>query len=468
MNRGMFVPFCWMLACSSVTIGDPIDSPRLSANTYLHLDSLPSLHPMAKAKNAVHGDTILNSSPKLLAFLSNVHDKQDYGSITIGNASPVIACFGGGISAGVSNGGLYRESQLFSYPNLVARQMGIKDFGIPLFAESEPNGTGFMVFDKFDDGLPRWKNVTNGVSKLVRNDPPGLTPFNGPVNNWAVPGGGVRSLSHSHRIDDRVFPKWFPHHPYLWRFMAPKVNEAISAIDFASKNHPYHLVFLEDYFDEWIYLLKTRARFSTYDFYGSQLSTGTIDISAVKKIAGTGKKGVLFTVPRFQDLAFFKWYSVNSDRENVKAFVEQYKSEAIQDSTKPKYFLPSEEVDKLFSGQQANLSDLDVITEYEEGISDPEWQFGHNKQLRRLAEESGLALVDLSSIYSKISNGEYVTDDGLKIDGSAQGNFFSSDGIYPTAIGQAVIANEVIKALNLKYDSKIPLINVTELARLIQ
>ena len=58
---------------------------------------------------------------------------------------------------------------------------------------------------------------------------------------------------------------------------------------------------------------------------------------------------------------------------------------------------------------------------------------------------------------------EYTTDDGVKVDPSwPNGNFFSTDGINPSAFGQSIIANEAIKALNKQYGMDIPLISTRE------
>lgn len=55
---------------------------------------------------------------------------------------------------------------------------------------------------------------------------------------------------------------------------------------------------------------------------------------------------------------------------------------------------------------------------------------------------------------------------GLFIDPSfPDGNFFSDDGINPTATGNAVIANETINVINKDYKIRIPLINVSELTK---
>jgi lysophospholipase L1-like esterase len=87
----------------------------------------------------------------------------------------------------------------------------------------------------------------------------------------------------------------------------------------------------------------------------------------------------------------------------------------------------------------------------------------YNEHLNYYARKVNFPVVDINSLYEKILKGGYVTDDGVKIDASFPvGNFFSSDGINPTAFGQAVIANEVIKVLNASYKTGIPLIKTAE------
>jgi hypothetical protein len=55
-----------------------------------------------------------------------------------------------------------------------------------------------------------------------------------------------------------------------------------------------------------------------------------------------------------------------------------------------------------------------------------------------------------------------VTDDGILVENKMDGNFFSVDGITPTAFGQAIIANEFIKAINKHYQMDIPLIKTSD------
>lgn len=112
---------------------------------------------------------------------------------------------------------------------------------------------------------------------------------------------------------------------------------------------------------------------------------------------------------------------------------------------------------------RVNFEDFEVIDEDEAFMSDP--QLHYNGKIREYAAEKDLAVVDLFDLYQRIHQGGYRTDDGILVDGTAYGNFFSSDGIYPTPFGQAVIANEVIKAINKHYGAIIPLIDITGFVR---
>ncbi|GAB2767543.1 hypothetical protein GCM10027275_07430 [Rhabdobacter roseus] len=377
-----------------------------------------------------------------------------------------MVAFGGGLTAGVMNGGLYREGQQLAYPNLVAHQLGLTDFHSPLFAEHEANGTGFLLPSRTHQGeFPRWQRVSNQLAAEAPGSPASISPYAGEVRNYAVPSGQPetplsKSWDHGH----------YSFQPYLWRIIPREVNATQSPLEYAQQHTPYNFVLYEDYFDNWIRGMLRIPNFNMWDFYGITLSLGQQAIfrdSNIDNLFYEGAKGVLFTIPRYQDLAYMQWYSLEKGNQQVQEFVRKYRSTDHNDPSRPTYFLATTDVDRLFRGLSATLPDSAVITSFEETLSDPEWEYGHNKRIRAVAAQRNLALVDLSAIYAQIRQGIYVTDDGLKIDGSPRGNFFSSDGIYPSPIGHAVIANEVIKAINRTYQAKIPLIHVGEFANAI-
>ncbi|MGX5854951.1 hypothetical protein ACWKW6_14955 [Dyadobacter jiangsuensis] len=138
------------------------------------------------------------------------------------------------------------------------------------------------------------------------------------------------------------------------------------------------------------------------------------------------------------------------------------------DVSRPSSLIPSAKLHHLFEnfsrgGEfRVNFEDVEVIDEGETFCSDPT---PYNGKIREYAAEKDLAVFDLFDLYKRIHQGGYRTDDGVLVDGTPYGNFFSSDGIYPTPLGQAVIANEVIKAINKHYGAKIPLIDIAGFVR---
>ena len=182
-------------------------------------------------------------------------------------------------------------------------------------------------------------------------------------------------------------------------------------------------------------------------------------------------KGVLFTWPIITDLAYFNWYPIQDMKSKAKNIsintTRNNESYTLDGSSNNFLLLPTPTVDALFRNLKkgddltVTLSDSDLLDPQEFNIN-TRFIRQYNDKIRELAKQKGLAVVDLEKIYGQIHANTYVSSDGFRIDGSPKGNFFSADGIYPTAIGQAVIANEVIKAINATYKASVPLINLRD------
>lgn len=86
----------------------------------------------------------------------------------------------------------------------------------------------------------------------------------------------------------------------------------------------------------------------------------------------------------------------------------------------------------------------------------------YNTKLRSAADIKGLAVVDAATLFNQIIQNNGI--DGVKINSAfISGGLFSLDGIHLTPKGYAVVANQFIKAINAKYEAKIPLIDVNSL-----
>jgi hypothetical protein len=202
--------------------------------------------------------------------------------------------------------------------------------------------------------------------------------------------------------------------PYITRFIPEKHFKESTIYEYVKINQPYDIFLLEDVGEVFFNNIRLRGQrtLSIGDFVENIQTGKNYTLNAIKLLTVGGKRGVVFTVPHLRDLGIASW--------NI---------------------------------QLLNASEMQV---YEAAVNIT------NEHVKEWAKEYDLAVVDLEVIYSQIYKGTYDTGQNVKINGGQSGNFFSSDGIYPTILGQVIIANEVCKAFNSKYEAKIPLIDVKQ------
>lgn len=404
------------------------------------------------------------------------------GSVNLGGMTskaggePVLMALGGGVAAGYRDGGLFREGQITSYPNLVARQMGLTNFKQPLFERESGNGTGRLVIDKASNDL-RWKEVTNNLAYEERETFPKFKPYSGPpINNFSVPGlhpifynGGLGEF-----VENAVsyykanpLPDEKTNANYLWdkydisaslasRFMPSSAGTGWDRINGLMPDLGIIDVGMDIY-------LMTHIRGGGLGLYDGQ-RWPTWELQMLDRTKNTGMKYVYTTIPDVLDFPYFKIYnykeavrrtgSVPKILKEGRKFVEEVMPEDI--------LLPTANVVNYIDGKfEGPLTDADVIRTEEMGR--PEYY--NQMYIQKWVKDYKHPLVDFYSIYKKVLAGQYVSEDGFRIDPSfPNGNFFSSDGIYPSAIGQAVLANEVIKVFNAAYGMQIPLIKIGDYA----
>ena len=85
-------------------------------------------------------------------------------------------------------------------------------------------------------------------------------------------------------------------------------------------------------------------------------------------------------------------------------------------------------------------------------------QTKRNAVIRQKATTYGFAIVETGDFYDKLTTG--FTYNGVTLSAKfVSGGAFSLDGIHLNPRGNALLANEFIKAINKKFSAKIPLIN---------
>ncbi|WP_375444456.1 hypothetical protein [uncultured Fibrella sp.] len=467
------LPICLVCACTAaeptlitstpITIPTSVTQPAATLNGTTPLRQIDSYF--------IDGETTAPVRRFALTDLLPVPSiAVNYGELAPAGQQPKLMAFGDGLAAGWRDGGLYREGQLTAFPNLVAHQMRLAEFASPLFAEAQGNGTGYVVLSRQTPG-PRWKTVMNDRGIVKEGDLPEFMPYLGKtLHNWAVPkltraGMSAPYLFDPSSMNPETGKNYSYSSPYLLR-MLPDIDRSNDTyfdlmLGRLNKNTCDIALFTFEY-DYWFYELLKHASYQI-GLRESHTSSAPLATLMANKATNAGVKSVVYTIPHFKDLAFFTIYKASAIEKSLPYISYSYGNGNKTASTEA-IFLPNKTTAKLFDDARtgnivsARLSELDVIDGIVLEMSSPAM---YNSRIRKDAEFTKAVVVDLEMLYARIAAGTYITDDGLKIDGSITGNFFSSDGIYPSLIGHSVIANETIKAINKAYKSEIPLIKVS-------
>ncbi|MBU8883739.1 G-D-S-L family lipolytic protein [Kaistella sp. DKR-2] len=111
-------------------------------------------------------------------------------------------------------------------------------------------------------------------------------------------------------------------------------------------------------------------------------------------------------------------------------------------------------------GTSVALDDKYVLTEKETAKVTTATN-AYNTALQSIAASKGLAFVDANAKMIELSAASGITYDGVKYTATfVTGGTFSLDGVHLTGRGYALIANEFLKAINTKYHSTLPMVNI--------
>jgi hypothetical protein len=90
-----------------------------------------------------------------------------------------------------------------------------------------------------------------------------------------------------------------------------------------------------------------------------------------------------------------------------------------------------------------------------------------NKFIAKQAEEHGAALFDVHGFFNQVA-AEGIVVDGTTLTTDFLGGLFSLDGVHPTDIGYALLANEFIEVMNAHFGAAIPPLGDDELATILE
>lgn len=360
---------------------------------------------------------------------------------------------GGSLTAGYTNGGLYREGQLASYPNLVAQQAGVK-FDQALFPAGQENGTGYWATTQSNTSL-QFDKISDKLAVLTTS-PLTLAKHSGGVaNNYGVVGLRVSDVNKAGFGNAKT--QGF--NPFFERIL-PAGKEETSYTDFVKESNATFFVASIGEQDLLSYAT-SGGKIST-----TETSSFALNIQKLLDALVANKaKGILTNIPNILDLPHFNFYTFQELAKNVGTtdiYITTGNGIVRAATANDKILMEAiPNVGKTNTGNQKKgfsiaypltneeVLDKDEISIIASRLSD------FNGVLKLEADKRGIILADLNGLYAQVKSKTY-TVNGVKFDNSLfTGGFFSLDGINPTPRGSAVIANEVIKVINENYKNSL-------------
>ena len=421
---------------------------------------------------------------------------------------------GNSLTAGYSDGGLYLEGQQNSYPALLAQQfaqVGGGTFVQPLFTEAQSNGSGYLRLAGFGTtGTPSLAPVTTGLA--VRTASPQIlyTKFTDPINNLGVPGilmADINTPGYGSGLGnpffERITPDATPLQTYLQRVQATVVSVKPT-------------FFTEWLGDNDVLGYATSGGASTLPRNSlTPVAAFTANANQVlDALTAGGAKGVVATIPDVTSIPFFTTvgpgFKAALTTNKVNGFIALTGSDLGGPTSANRKQIATADIRDASGGRQLfTLTSLQFLPLFNLATGVP-WRYVYkqsglpaagfsqflkgygidttanfgttplnpipsafvlddaeqaavatatttfNGVLTSAANTRNLALFDSNAFFTQVAR------NGLTINGVNNttsyitGNLFSLDGVHPTPRGYAVIANELIKTINVKYGASVP------------
>ncbi len=390
---------------------------------------------------------------------------------------------GNSLTAGLMDNEVFRSSQLNSYPNILAQQFALAgggEFKQPLMSDDIGFGRRLVL------NINPARNCDGSINT---NEAPSLSPIplalidpkmpdsynlsNQPSlaqsNNLGVP--GARSF---HLLAEGYGSM----NPYYGRFAADPAGGTI--LGQAMMQNP-------TFFSLWIgnndileYALDGgEGRPITSDEMFSAAIGGLI-----ATLTSNGAKGVVMNIPDITALPFFKYIQYNMlvlDDDQAQMLTAAYSALGIKFNKGMNPFIIADAI-RPGGMRQIKENEMIVLSIPQDSLKCAGWgslkpipekyvldetEIGNiiqatqrfNDIIKTAAESKDLAFVDANAIFKSALSGWVY--DGMKFNLTfVTGGIFSLDGVHLTARGNALTANFIIDAINAKYNSSIPKVDI--------
>lgn len=375
---------------------------------------------------------------------------------------------GNSLTSGFADGGLYLEGQKNSFPLMIAEQMktvGGGSFSTPFFQDNQANGSGYLKLTGFNaNGTPKITQETSNLATIPGS--PYYTKYTGDLNNYGVPGIKLLHVT---------VAGYGTLNPYYNRMLTD-----------ATVNTPYlNFVTQKDFtfFSMWLGNNDILGYATAGGASDSPTPTGTFTAlynTVVNALTAKGAKGVVATIPDVTTTAYFRTVTLQSllatihaspGGASVNALYIKTGQGATRAATAEDLFTLS-----LSSANKVGVPDANgapygihplnpienqYVLDKDEVVTVNSYITSYNNTIRSVAAAKNLALMDANAMLKEYAGGKVVN--GAVVSGAfITGNLFSLDGIHLTPMGYAITANGFINAINAKYGSTIPIVDITK------
>ncbi|WP_443944011.1 SGNH/GDSL hydrolase family protein [Pedobacter sp. AW1-32] len=380
------------------------------------------------------------------------------------NFSKYIAV-GNSLTAGFADGGLYLEGQKVAYPNLIAEKMasvGGGSFTSPFFTDAQSDGSGYITLTALVNGTPTlgrnsgnaWRNSSSTL----------LTKYTTEIQNLGIPGMSVALAT---------VPAYSALNPYFERVLADaSVGTTSYAAFIGGRSHTFFSLWLGNN-DVLGYATNGGVVTGATNNLTDKTAFAAAYSSLLTVLTASGQKGIVATIPDVTTIPYFHTVTTAALKAGAAAINPALTNIYIQTASGS----------RAATNQDLFRLDFSAATQFAQGIgltpTNPiasswvldseevarvkDYVNSYNASIKSLAASKDLAVADTYTYMNRLSIPGGLPIQGINLTSAfISGGAFSLDGIHLTPRGNAVIANFFIDAINGKYGSAIPTIDITK------
>lgn len=409
----------------------------------------------------------------------------DLGDLVPDGTPVVYVAVGNSLTAGIIDAALFRSGQMYSFPYLLAQQLGISDFAQPWIDDPGIGNRRYLRgFTQYGEPI---------IETVEVRSQPAAADLPRPYNNLGIPGAVLYDAIDTSDFALRGQERGNPFYEIILR--SPLFGK--SMIEQALSLNPNFITLWLGNNDVLGYATSGGTK-GTAGTPGNPQPTDpqvfhALYAQILQQITTTlpEAKIIVFTIPDVAAIPFFTTIPWNAlvimDQQQVDMLNAAYAQYGFHFQLGPNGFI-AESRSSAGGLRQLTENDLVLLSLPRDSITQAGWgsikpipdQYVldsieistvrqhialYNQSIIALTQQfSNVYLLDAYQIFEDVkANGYFVPGSNPMTTSYIAGSFFSLDGIHPTPKGYGVIANEVIKLLNKQFGADIPLVPIQNL-----